>query len=487
MFTAILAVALSCAGGSAAPPASPGTDPEQGVLLLRNGQLVEGRVVRREDRYEVALPNGELRIPVAQVEALCRDVGEAYRTRRAVVQRGSVADHIELAQWCLRYGLIDEAEKERAEIRALQPDHPILRLLARRIALERRASPSGSRSESGSPADEVVSAVERAGQRPAAELRGDEPGQPERGEPAELPSAEDLERLVRAMPPGTVELFNNSIQPLLLSQCGTAGCHGLHADHEFVLVRPRVGEVSARRVAQQNLRAVLEWVDLDEPSSSPLLTIPTRRHGGGSTPIFTTRQLRAYRHLVEWVYRVAGGDEADVRAIARLMQGRTPASAGGGQGPPQEVSARPPSAGRVRGSIDFAPPMGQAPRPWELEFGATEPRSLSQLPRPVDYPPESLSECDEPRVHWGGHGSGEHDRGDVVPAWHAEPRPDSSEGAMGPVRPWPAMNEPAPVTLEDLDAQPRVRRGNPLPGYRPADPFDPEIFNRRYHPRPASE
>ena len=52
-----------------------------------------------------------------------------------------VADHLRLAEWCIRYELRAEAGRELAEARRLDPDQPRLALLERR--LEKMSEPAG--------------------------------------------------------------------------------------------------------------------------------------------------------------------------------------------------------------------------------------------------------------------------------------------------------------------------------------------------------
>jgi hypothetical protein len=82
-----------------------GPVPRAGVLLLRNGQAIEGKIARAGDLYYVALPGGEIRIQVADVELCCRSLEEGYWRKRAAAELGNVHDHLRLAQWCLRHGL----------------------------------------------------------------------------------------------------------------------------------------------------------------------------------------------------------------------------------------------------------------------------------------------------------------------------------------------------------------------------------------------
>jgi hypothetical protein len=240
--------------------------------LLRNGRLLQGRIVRRADRYIVVVPSGEIVVRATEVQQHCRDIEEAYRLKRASARPDSAQDHIELAQWCHKYGLPDLAMEELGEARMIDPGHPMLGLVDRQLRL--------AASEKG----------------PAAP-----PGKPR----VTGPSVQDLDRMVRAMPPKTVETFTQVVQPMLVNHCGSATCHAAPAQNRFRLLRPPVGTLPSRRLTQRNLYAVLEWVNRDDPGKSPLLTIPSAPHGTTRAPVFANNHTAMYQQLSDWCYRVS--------------------------------------------------------------------------------------------------------------------------------------------------------------------------------------
>jgi hypothetical protein len=123
--------------------------------------------------------------------------------------------------------------------------------------------------------------------------------------PSTAPSAEDLDRLLRGMPAGTVETFTNSIQPLLINSCTSAGCHGPAAEREPRWARVSVGRTTSRRLTQRNLHTTLTLINREKPSESPLLTVPAQPHGMSKTAVFTDPQAAGYRQLVAWVQQVS--------------------------------------------------------------------------------------------------------------------------------------------------------------------------------------
>src|SRR5438874_10376451 len=123
---------------AAMAPAEPAPVSSEGVLLLRSGRVLAGKVRRDGDRYFVTLPTGEIRIRADEVERVCPTLADGYEYKRAAMLPGSVGPHLDLAVWCITNGLWSEAERELDEARRLEPRHPKIPLLERRLASDRQ-------------------------------------------------------------------------------------------------------------------------------------------------------------------------------------------------------------------------------------------------------------------------------------------------------------------------------------------------------------
>ena len=156
----------------------------------------------------------------------------------------------------------------------------------------------------------------------------------------------------------------------------------------------------------------------EHPEASPLLTEPIRPHGSAKAAIFTDHESGQYQRLVNWVYQVAA------------MPG-LPRAASFGE---------------------------QAQRPGQ-----------GKLPRP-EKPP-----------------------GLVTPAAHTAPVnpatagiPDGVPGTFVPEASFPIESlhsGPATSQIDSQSLRPNSAEepGATSGGFAPVDPFDPEVFNRRYH------
>jgi len=385
-------LAAACTAGSALPssaqvasPAGPQataqtTGDAEGVLVLRNGQVFRGAIRREGDRLIVALQHGTITVRLGDVELRCRTLPEAYQLKRQRIGFGGAYEHLELAQWCQRQGLTREAVAELQAARALEPDHPLIGLVQRRIDASRQQPTTRSN---------------------AAE------------EPRSSTTPEELDLMVRGMPPGTMETFTRTIQPLLANSCTTTGCHGPGSTSKFHLWRAHPGRPLSRRVTQRNLHAALEFVDRENPSRSPLTQQPAGANGGGHALVFTGAKTAQYRDLVDWVY-----------AVAQKRRSSRPAYL-----PKAPPSEQPPQGVRTAGHVS-------------LDTGARSPFG----PADSDPPP-----------------------GGVVPA--------VVEEAAG-------RDIANPFQLPP-DFRPPPRDAGST-AHRPVDPFDAEIFNRRYFEKPPA-
>ena len=243
---------------------------QQELLVLRNGEVLAGHVARDGDYYRVVLPDGELRVRCAEAELVCRNFDEAYNFKRKRLALGRADDHLDLADWCLRQSLPGYAAKEIAAAMALDSRNPRTEFLDRRLQ-QMLAAPPPAPSGKGSEVAQVTN--------------------------------EDLDRLVRGMPPGTVEAFTSTIQPLLMNSCATSSCHGPGSKSSYILLRIPGDRTGSRRLTQRNLQSTVTMLDYQYPQQSRLLTAASRAHGTAVSAIFDPQTVK-YRQLFLWIASV---------------------------------------------------------------------------------------------------------------------------------------------------------------------------------------
>jgi hypothetical protein len=267
-------------GESVDTPVSAGAGDEQ-ILVLRDGGVLAGRIVRDGERYVVTRSGSELRVAAPDVLVVCATLAEAYDYRRRQLRRPTAESHLSLAEWCLRYELVAAARSELDAARRLDGQSPRLAVLERRLAHASQA-PHEARTSAGT---EAVSA------------------HPSIAEPAASANSD--------VPAAVVERFTRKVQPVLVNNCTASGCHRPGSAEAFQLDRALLHGLANRRSTMRNLSATLALVDRARPQLSPLLTVPRRAHGGVEGPIFGPRQEQAFAHLVEWVALVTRAESTE--------------------------------------------------------------------------------------------------------------------------------------------------------------------------------
>ena len=251
--------------------AAPLFAPQPGLLALKNGQVIEGGVLREGDRYIVTLgergSQGEIKIPVNEVDFVCRDLTEAYQKKRDAIAHHEVQPHLQLAEWCIRHGIYDRAADEVVASRGIDPLDPRIAPLERRLKL--LAQPVRSKA------------------LPVYVLP---------------PSQEEIAATIRTLSDDSLKHFSENIEPMLLSRCAATGCHGPNSTAEYRLVRPPLRHLNTVRETQRNTFASLQQIT--EGRESPLLTFATTPHGNALSPPLDDRDRRLIDQLAEWIEMV---------------------------------------------------------------------------------------------------------------------------------------------------------------------------------------
>ena len=260
LFALVVAAPL-CAG-------EPALAPREGVLLLKNGHVMQGSITKAGDYFVLTLgKTGEVRLPAADVETQCVDLDDAYRYQAALLSNTKAEPHLALAEWCLRYGLRQQAEDQVAFARKLEPEHARIAQLELRLKTAAEApAPSGMKTDTSSTTVGV----------------------------------KQLEEKLAELPKGSMERFSVTIQPMLINRCGANGCHGPAAKSNFHLLRPAAGQMMSKRFTQRNLFTVLQYMDKDNPEESRLVTMPQERHGSTLAPVFDKRSQHQLDDLIAW-------------------------------------------------------------------------------------------------------------------------------------------------------------------------------------------
>lgn len=307
--------------------------PQAGVLVLRNGQVLEGEITRAGDFYVVTPgPGSEIKLDANQVELHCSSLLEAYDFKAAHVSSFSAKSRIELAKWCLRQGLQKQCTEQLAIAATIEPGSSQVKEVEARLKLLQETPPPPV-------------ATQHTGI-----------------------AAADLEESIRTLPRGSVEKFQTVVQPILLNRCGANQCHGPNAKSEFRLLRPPQGQIVSKRFTQRNLHASLKYLDRTNPDNSPLVLQPLQRHGNSLAPVFDKHSMNQFAELVTWARLTTGSSStpqpvaatpATISAVnATLSQPTTTA----GSAPPAITEQSEPPTGTV-GTRVMRPPFDDPSKP----------------------------------------------------------------------------------------------------------------------------
>ncbi|MGI9430223.1 MAG: hypothetical protein ACR2NM_16295, partial [Bythopirellula sp.] len=226
--------------------------PVEGFLVLRNGNILRGRVQQQGEHYHVYMPNGKLQVREQQVEMFCQNLDEAYQRRRESRAGSSADSHLDLAAWCLRHDLLDYAHSELQAASLIDPHHDRLALLQRQLKSVIRMAELHKQQQL---AEQIVAP------------------EPEPLDPASLEKA----------PPWARALFVRQIQPIMVHSCAAGGCHQAGTASEFQLNRLAIDGAGHPDATLRNLAATLKQIDWEAADESDLLKQAQRAHGSGSS------------------------------------------------------------------------------------------------------------------------------------------------------------------------------------------------------------
>jgi hypothetical protein len=363
-------------------------DAQEQVLLLTNGRVIKGIVVKEGPDYTVTQRIGTMHFTKKQVEGMFASFADAFKYRLAQLPDGDCDEHMKLALWCMNLKMKAEAKEQLSKVIALNPSHfqakAMLRSMqqAETLAAQRQRDPDVKQTAAGDGADE----------RPGALA------------PAVIQGAQ-RERMISAVPeifdlplPLAVKRANEFyafVHPALQLYC--AKCHDERHAGKFQLVPIKARADRTPDAMRANLDATLRIIDPENPAKSELLTSVLRNHGNGprARPIFAGSNDRTYQILASWARSLRSNQPKQEPAQAgssrpviteeemfAAERDRTGSDPRGPAVPPRKPMTQPnppamqpdtpgiiPPPLRYRGSVDLsARPIDADPR--ELDFPA---------------------------------------------------------------------------------------------------------------------
>ncbi len=235
--------------------------PKSQVVILDDGSLLEGVVERFEGVIRVTPTKGSARLATAQQVAFIGDSRDAaYQFAVSKVDTQSLDGARQLADWCEKVGMRDQAMRHAKAALALAPENQSLKEQITRLNNTTSVIPST--------------------------------GRPVIQKTAVTPAMVELAT-------GAAVTFATKVQPILTNQC--AVCHAVE-DYAgtFRLSRITPGFSNPEATAA-NLKVVQNHLNPEDSFASPLLRYAVTLHGGQKRAAFVNREQPAYLNLQNWV------------------------------------------------------------------------------------------------------------------------------------------------------------------------------------------
>lgn len=294
-----------------------------GALLLKNDRVLVGKIERQGDVFLVRIADdSQVSIPKAQAQYLGRNVEDLYAYKRQALANPNTGDHFKLTRWCMGNQLLDQAVSHYQIVAKDAGNHPRVKQLAvelrnQLLEVEEFRSylglpPAPSRN---GPPGVVATAAPRA-------LPDASPGNRQLVSDRQVVSASH--KLESPPHPLVVQRFSDRVQPLLISRCSQAACHGGQADNALRLINPNAQFYA--QTSANNLESVLPFTKLDANQVVPLLAYATQSHGLQRRPGIAVTESAVLGELQAWVELISNPVVAAVAAVP--SQGLRPSPGG---------------------------------------------------------------------------------------------------------------------------------------------------------------
>lgn len=305
----------------------------QRIVVLDNGQLIEGKVTQAVSQVEILTDDGSrLVLERDRVAFCCNTRSEAYWGLAARTRASDLEGQIQLFKFCLRNDLLAEAGNQidilqMLPLKATQLEFLNRQLVVARSARERKTSEAARESladdselqkfATGQPAFRTLPPLDEepqgtlwaavpeldSGSQAIAQVDFVQELEPVAPTIPAGPSEEELERATDSIPKPAVAFFKRKIEPLVTRSCFAYGCHGPESD-TMPLARLSVSRVMPRQLSQQNLYSLLRHADHYQPLESPLLKWAATAHGGADKPSIQPGSV-PFENLAQWLIGIS--------------------------------------------------------------------------------------------------------------------------------------------------------------------------------------
>ncbi|MEX0824838.1 MAG: hypothetical protein WD119_01655, partial [Pirellulaceae bacterium] len=268
-------------------------DPPIQCILLRNGNVLEGKPVEEGDSITISMgEHHSLRLPSNQVLCWAADRRQLYQYRLEHRTKSDLLTHLDTARWCIRQNLLEPASAELDAAEAIDAEHPHVSQV--------QAMLRTTRQQAQEKADTTPQPPE-AEQRPESESKKDQ---------TKVERPTDSAAALARLSASSIADYAARVQPILINRCGQAGCHGGRDTPQTawrlaLSPSPQYRRLSAE-MTRGNLRGLVEWIDKNDPRLSPVLRKASEPHAGMLDAPLGPADDDVLAELESWTASVAG-------------------------------------------------------------------------------------------------------------------------------------------------------------------------------------
>ena len=304
-------------------PASPRNRPQERtagkVLLLKNGNAIDGDITKVGTRMCVRRGKSEIWIDCDNTARLCNDWDDAYAYLQTRLKLNSADERLRFARWCQTQHLPDKALEQGRFAVQIDPDHREAKLFVAMLERMPKETPTKPNAAAVTPATAAP---------PHVDVNAE-----------------------------TYAGFIARVQPILMNKCATC-----HAGGSFRLDHVAIG--GPQVASRNNLNRVLAYLDVEKPAQSPMLLKALEAHGGAALPPFKDRKEVPVRILLAWIERTIATNPR----VKEFYAAKKPVASA------DEAKPAPPNAGPVLVSR----PLPRIEITTEPKAGPSEPVVLKQ-------------------------------------------------------------------------------------------------------------
>ncbi|MDZ4850819.1 MAG: hypothetical protein SGI77_16145 [Pirellulaceae bacterium] len=268
-----------------------------GYVLLKNGNVLSASRIETQDKL-VAVEldkTGQVRIPNKDIVVIGRNPLELYRYQVSKTAKWGAGEHWNLAKWCLRQGLFEQAHEHYEQLKKESGDHAKFKQLDAEMKQALLRDPVMKSALAAAFPTRIVSTAfhitekQQVGKIASSAAEATPLNVSPSAKTKALPLEKDSKRYSQ-------DYFRSQLQPLLAMRCGQAGCHGAFGKTEYHIAKS--GSLHGQPAADISYASARSNMDNEILEATRLWLKATTAHGPQSVPSLSI-QTESERELLD--------------------------------------------------------------------------------------------------------------------------------------------------------------------------------------------